>query len=117
MRHHNNVRKFGRDKNQRKALLAGLALSLIRRERIMTTLPKAKELKPFIEKLVTKAKKGSLTTKKDLEATFSNNKAVVKKLVEVIAKKYSDRAGGCTRVLKLPERKSDAAPQAIIEFI
>ena len=117
MRHSNNVRKFGRDKNQRKALLAGLALSLIRRERISTTLAKAKDLRPFLEKLVTKAKKGTVSVKKDLEATFSNNKAVVKKLVDVIAPKYSDRTGGYTRVLKLPERKSDAAPQAVIEFV
>jgi len=117
MRHHNNVRKFGRDKSQKKALLSSLALNLIVREKIKTTEPKAKELRPFIEKLVTRAKKGDLATRRTIISKLSNRSAEVKKLFEVIAPKYSDKKGGYTRVLKLGARKSDGAKMAIIEFV
>lgn len=117
MRHGNNVRKFGRDKTQKKALLNSLALNLIVREKIKTTEPKAKELRPFIEKLVTRAKGGSLATRRLIIAKLSNRSAEVKKLFEVIAPRYADKKGGYTRVLKLGTRKSDGAPMAIIEFV
>ena len=117
MRHHNNVRKFGRDKSQKKALLASLALNLIVREKIKTTEPKAKELRPFIEKLVTRAKKGDLATRRVIISKLSNRSREVKKLFEVIAPKYADKKGGYTRVLKLGARKSDGAKMAIIEFV
>lgn len=117
MRHSNNKRKFGRDKNQRKALLNSLALNLIVRGKIKTTEPKAKELRPFIEKLVTKAKKGDMTTRRVVIAKLSNRSREVKKLFEVIAPKYMDKKGGYTRVLKLGVRKADGAPMAIIEFL
>ena len=117
MRHHNVVRKFGRDKNQRKALLNSLALNLIVRGKIKTTEPKAKELRPFIEKLVTKAKKGDAATRRVIISKLSNRSKEVKKLFEVIAPKYMDKKGGYTRVLKLGVRKADGAPMAIIEFI
>ena len=117
MRHHNNVRKFGRDKSQKKALLSSLALNLIVREKIKTTEPKAKELRPFIEKLVTSAKKGDLATRRIVIAKLSNRSHEVKKLFEVLAPKYKDVKGGYTRVLKLCARKSDGAKMAIIEFV
>jgi large subunit ribosomal protein L17 len=117
MRHHNNVRKFGRDKTQKKALLNSLALNLIVREKIKTTEPKAKELRPFIEKLVTNAKKGDLAARRVVISKLSNRSKEVKKLFEVIAPKYADKKGGYTRVLKLGARKSDGAKMAIIEFV
>lgn len=117
MRHHNTKRKFGRDKNQRKALLNSLALNLIVREKIKTTEPKAKELRPFIEKLITKAKKGDMATRRVIISKLSNRRKEVKKLFEVIAPRYVDKKGGYTRVLKLGVRKSDGAKMALIEFI
>ena len=117
MRHHNTKRKFGRKKNLRNALLNSLALSLIVREKIKTTEPKAKELRPFIEKLVTKAKKGDMATRKLVVSQLSNRKKEAKKLFEIIAPKYADKKGGYTRVLKLGARKSDGAKMAIIEFV
>lgn len=117
MRHHNTKRKFGRKKNVRNALVNSLALNLIVREKIKTTEPKAKELRPFIEKLVTKAKKGDMANRKLVISQLSNRKREVKKLFDVIAPKYADKKGGYTRVLKLGVRKSDGAKMAIIEFV
>jgi len=117
MRHHNTTRKFGRNKNQRQFLLSSLALNLIVRGKIKTTLPKAKELRPFIEKLVTKAKRGDMGTRKVVVAKLSNRRSEVKKLFEVIAPKYIAKNGGYTRILKLGVRKSDGASMAQIEFV
>ncbi len=117
MRHHNTKRKFGRDKNQRKALLNSLALNLIVRGKIKTTAPKAKELRSFIEKLITKAKKGDAATRRIIISRLSNRSKEVKKLFEVIAPKYADKKGGYTRVLKLGVRKADGAAMAMIEFV
>ncbi len=117
MRHGNNKRKFGRERKVRNALINSLALNLIVREKIKTTEPKAKELRPFIEKLVTLAKKGDLATRRLVISKLSNRRPEVKKLFEVIAPKYIDRKGGYTRVLKLGARKADGAKMAIIEFI
>ena len=117
MRHSNSKRKFGRVKNQRNALLSSLALNLIVRGKIKTTEPKAKELRPFIEKLVTNAKKGNLATRRLIISKLSNRGPEVKKLFEVIAPKYKERSGGYTRVLKLGVRKSDGAKMAVIEFV
>lgn len=117
MRHHNTKRKFGREKNQRNALVNSLALNLIVREKIKTTEPKAKELRPFIEKLVTKAKKGDVATRRVVIAKLSNRSKEVKKLFDVIAPKYADKKGGYTRIIKLGVRKSDGAKMAIIEFV
>ena len=117
MRHSNNKRKFGRTKNQRNAMLYSLALNLIVREKIKTTLPKAKELRPLIEKFVTRAKGGSLATRRLIMAKLFNRSKEVKKLFEVLAPKYQDTKGGYTRILKLGARKADGAPMAIIEFI
>jgi large subunit ribosomal protein L17 len=117
MRHGNNKRKFGRVRKVRVALINSLALNLIVRGKIRTTEPKAKELRPFIEKLVTRAKKGDMATRRLIISSLSNRRPEVKKLFDVIAPKYKGRSGGYTRVLKLGARKSDGAKMAIIEFI
>ena len=117
MRHHNRVRKFGRTKNQKRALLSSLALNLIVREKIKTTEPKAKELRPFIEKLVTRAKNDTVANRRLIVSKLSNRDKEAKKLFEVIAPKYADQKGGYTRILKLGARKSDGANMAIIEFV
>jgi large subunit ribosomal protein L17 len=117
MRHHNSKRKFGRTKNQRNALINSLALNLIIREKIKTTEPKAKELRPFIEKIVTSAKRNNLASKKLIVSKLSNRKKEVKKLFDIIAPKYKDKKGGYTRIIKMGVRKSDGAKMAIIEFV
>lgn len=117
MRHSNSKRKFGRVKKQKNALLNSLALNLIVREKIKTTEPKAKELRPFIEKLITRAKKGDMATRRLIISKLQNRRREVKKLFEVLAPKYADKKGGYTRILKLGARKSDGAKMAIIEFI
>src|SRR3989344_2881163 len=119
MRQGNNKRKFGRVRKVRNALVNSLALNLIVREKIKTTEPKAKELRPFIEKLVTQAKENkgkNAATRRLVISKLSNRDREVKKLFEVIAPKYVDRAGGYTRIIKLGARKSDGAKMAIIEF-
>ena len=117
MRHSNNKRKFGRKKNVRNALMNSLALSLIVRGKIKTTEPKAKELRPFIEKLITKAKKNDLATRRVVLSKLSNRRKEVKKLFEVLAPKYIDKKGGYSRIFKMGVRKSDGAKMAIIELI
>ncbi len=117
MRHSNNKRKFGRVRKVRNALIRSLALNLIVREKINTSLVKAKELRPFIEKLVTSAKKGDMATRRLIISSLSNRRTEVRKLFEVIAPKYADRKGGYTRILKLGARKADGAPMAVIEFV
>ncbi len=117
MRHHNNVRKFGRPSNQRRALLKSLALSLVTKERITTTEAKAKELRPYVEKMVTQAKTGTLYARRLLIAKLMNQTKEVKKMMETIAPRYTSRNGGYTRIIKLPARKSDGAAMAIIEFV
>lgn len=117
MRHHNSKRKFGREKNERKALVSSLALNLILRGKIKTTLPKAKELRSFVEKLVTSAKKENLATRRLIMSRLSNRRPEVKKLFETIAPKYKTRNGGYVRIIKLGIRKADGAPMASIEFV
>ncbi len=117
MRHHNNVRKFGRTKNQRHALMKGLMLSLIAHGKIETTGAKAKELRPMIEKLVTKANEGTLNSRRLVIARLYNLTAEASKLIDEIAPKYKGRQGGYTRITKIGQRKGDASPMAIIEFI
>jgi large subunit ribosomal protein L17 len=90
---------------------------LIVREKIKTSLPKAKELRPFIEKLITRAKRGDLATRRLIISKLLNRRSEVKKLFDVLAPRYSETKGGYTRILKLGARKSDGAPMAIIEFV
>lgn len=108
-------RKFGRKRDQRRALLKSLLSSLILKEKIRTTEAKAKEIRSFLEKFITKAKKGNLYSKRLLLRYFS--KKVTKKLVEEIAPRYKERKGGYSRIIKLGPRKSDGAKMAIIELI
>ena len=117
MRHHSNVRKFGRNKSQREALLKGLILALIAHGRIETTEAKAKEIRPLIEKFITKANVGTLASRRLVTSRLYNLTAESSKLIDTIAPKYKDRNGGYTRITKLPRRAGDASKMAIIEFI
>ncbi|MGC9605664.1 MAG: 50S ribosomal protein L17 [Minisyncoccia bacterium] len=116
MRHHSNVRKFGREKNQRKALVRSLARNLIRDSRIRTTVAKAKELRPFIEKLVTRAKTTTVASRRLVNSRIMGA-TETKKLFDEIAPKYKDRHGGYTRIVRLPSRELDGSPMALIEFV
>ncbi len=116
MRHHSSKRKFGREMNQRDALIRSLSRNLINEGRITTTLAKAKSLRPFVEKLVTKAKTGTLASRR-LVISRVHGERETKVLFTDLAKKYKDRKGGYTRIIKLPRRKLDAAPMAMIEFV
>lgn len=115
MRHHNKNRKFGRTKNQRNALMNGLVYSLVKYKRIVTTEAKAKELRPQVEKLITKSKTSDLHTKRVIQSqTGSFN---VAKELENIAANMTDRQGGYTRIVKMEPRKSDGSKMAYIEFV
>lgn len=115
MRHRKKGRKFGRVRKVRLALYRSLLVALISKEKISTTLPKAKEIRPQIEKLVTKSKKGSLAARREVIAAIGGPGA--RKLFSKIAPQYVGRSGGYTRIIKLPRRRSDNAPMAIIEFV
>ncbi|MFA6158861.1 MAG: 50S ribosomal protein L17 [Candidatus Paceibacterota bacterium] len=116
MRHHSSLRKFGREKNQRGALLRSLMRSLVIHEGITTTEAKAKEIRASVEKLVTKAKVDSLANRRLITSKVGDYK-VAKKLIEVIAPAHAARKGGYTRVVKLPLRKTDGAKMAHIQFV
>lgn len=117
MRHHNNKRKFGREKNQRNALMKGLVLSMIAHGKIETTFAKAKELRPMIEKLITNCLKGTLASRRLVISKLYGKKAEGNKLFDEIAPKFKDRNGGYTRITKLPQRLGDGSHMAVIEFI
>lgn len=117
MRHGNNKRKFGLEKSSRNALMSSLARNLIVRGKIKTTEQKAKELRPYMEKLVTMGKKNTVASRRLVTARLDGRAQETKKVFDVIAPKYADRSGGYTRVLKLGARKSDGAKMAFIEFV
>lgn len=117
MRHGNAGRKFNRTQSHRKAMLANLVSSLVEHEQIVTTLPKAKDLRPVVEKLVTMAKKGGLAARRQVVAELQNNEIAAKKLCDVLAPRYAGRAGGYTRILKAGFRHGDSAAVAVIEFV
>src|ERR687895_2533326 len=116
MRHGFAGRRFNRSASHRKAMLANLAASLIKHEQIVTTLPKAKDLRPIVEKLVTLGKRGGLHARRQAVAEIRDI-AMVKKLFEVIGPRYKDRNGGYTRVVKAGFRYGDNAAGAGIEFV
>ena len=116
MRHNVKGRKLGRTSSHKKATMQALATSLLKHKRIKTTLAKAKELRGFAEKLITKARKGDLHSKRQV-MQFLKDKEVVKELFGDIVSKIGDRAGGYTRVIKLGQRFGDAAQMAIIELV
>ena len=118
MRHMKAGRTFNRDTNTRKALFIGLAKNLIEKEQIKTTLPKAKDLRSVVEKLITRAKKDTVANRRLTASELGNSSAAtVKKLFDVLGKRYATRNGGYTRVLKAGFRYGDAAPMAIIELV
>ncbi|MEL6663041.1 MAG: 50S ribosomal protein L17 [Pseudomonadota bacterium] len=116
MRHKLAHRKLNRTASHRKAMLANMAASLIEHEQIVTTLPKAKEMKPFMDKLITLAKRGDLHARRQAVAKVRNQDAV-RKLFDVMGDRYAERAGGYTRVLKAGFRHGDNAPMAVIELV
>lgn len=118
MRHAKAGRTFNRDTNARKALFIGLAKNLIEKEQIKTTLPKAKDLRRVVEKLITRAKVDSVANRRLTASELGNgSEKAVKKLFEVLGARYAQRPGGYTRVLKAGFRYGDAAPMAIIELV
>jgi large subunit ribosomal protein L17 len=116
MRHGKVHRKLNRTAEHRKAMFANMAAALIKHEQIITTLPKAKELRPIVEKLVTLAKKGGLHARRQAVAEI-RDAVQVKKLFDVIGPRYRERAGGYTRIMKAGFRHGDNAAKAVIEFV
>jgi len=116
MRHKYGGRKLNRTSAHRIAMLRNMAAALIKHEQITTTLPKARELRPYVEKLITLAKKGGLSNRRLAHARLLDE-GQEKKLFEVLAGRYAARAGGYTRVIKAGIRTSDAAPMAVIELV
>ena len=115
MRHHNAIRKFGRVRKVRSALMKSLALALVENGKIQTTDAKARELRPYVEKMITAGKAGTLSAQKILVSRLG--KMGAGKIIKDISPKYSGRSGGYTRITKLPARKSDGALEAVIEFV
>ena len=116
MRHRQSGRKLNRTSSHRKSLFKNMAQALLKHEQIVTTLPKAKELKRVVEKLITLGKKGNLHSRR-LAFNQIRDKDMVSKLFDNLAKRYLDRKGGYTRVLKAGFRYGDSAPMAVIEFV
>ena len=116
MRHGHSGRKLQRKSGHRAALLRNLAAALVKHEQIMTTAPKAKELRPYVEKLITLAKRGGLSNRR-LALSRLGDETQLKKLFDVLAERYAGRDGGYTRVIKAGLRAGDAAPMAVIELV
>ena len=116
MRHGNSGRKLNRTASHRKAMFANMAIALIKHEQIVTTLPKAKELRPYVEKLVTLGKRGDLHARRQAYAALPD-KTWAAKLFDVLGPRYQERQGGYIRVLKAGFRHGDNAPMAVIEFV
>ncbi len=116
MRHRNRGRKLNRTWSHRKAMFANMAQALVKHEQITTTLPKAKELRPIVEKLVTLGKRGDLHARRLLIAR-TRSEATAAKIIDVLAPRYKDRPGGYIRILKAGFRYGDNAPMAVIEFV
>lgn len=116
MRHGIKQRKLGRKSGHRTAMFRNMAAALIKHEQIMTTAPKAKELRPYVEKLITLAKRGGLSNRR-LAMSRLGDEAQLKKLFDTLAERYAGREGGYTRVIKAGFRGSDAAPMAVIELV
>ena len=116
MRHARGYRRLNRTHEHRKAMFANMACSLIEHEQIKTTLPKAKELKSIVDKLITLGKRGDMHARR-LAVSKIRQEPAVKKLFDVLGERYKDRSGGYTRVLKAGFRYGDMAPMAIIELV
>jgi len=116
MKHNISQRKLNRTSAHRKALLINLSNALLKHEQITTTLPKAKELRPFVEKIITLSKKEDLHARRKANSLLHDEKNI-KKLFDVFAQRYKDRNGGYTRIVKLGNRYGDNAPTAVIELV
>jgi large subunit ribosomal protein L17 len=116
MRHGKVYRKFNRTAEHRRAMFGNMCAALIKHEQITTTLPKAKDLRPVVEKLITLAKKGGLAARRQAIAEM-RDVAMAKKLFEVLGPRYKDRKGGYTRIMKAGFRYGDSAAMAVIEFV
>lgn len=116
MRHRRSGRRLNRTPSHRRALFANMAAALIKHEQVVTTLPKAKELRRFADRLITLAKRGNLHSRR-LAVSRIRDEAMVKKLFDVLGPRYKERSGGYTRVLKAGYRYGDSAPMAVIEFV
>lgn len=116
MRHRLSGRKLNRTSSHRKAMFANMAAALVKHEQIKTTLPKAKELRPFVEKLVTLGKRGDLHARRQIIAKTRDEKTAAK-LIDTLAERYQGRQGGYIRVLKAGYRQGDNAPMAVVEFV
>jgi large subunit ribosomal protein L17 len=117
MRHQKARGKLSRDSAHRKALLMNLSKEIIEHERVKTTAPKAKAVKPEIERLITLAKRGDLHARRQALSTLAQDKFAVHKLFEDLAPRYADRPGGYTRILKLGPRRSDSSEMVFIELV
>ena len=116
MRHGKAGRKLNRTSSHRKAMFANMAASLIEHEQITTTVPKAKEIRPFVEKLVTLGKKGDLSSRR-LAVARTRDEEAVRKLFATLAPRYADRNGGYIRIMRAGFRYGDNAPMAVVEFV
>ncbi len=116
MRHRRSGRRLSRSSAHRKAMFANMAASLVKHEQIKTTLPKAKEMKPIIDRLITLGKRGDLHARRQAHSALPD-KAVVDKLFSTLAERYQQRPGGYSRVLKAGFRYGDSAPMAVIELV
>ena len=116
MRHRKAGRKLNRTSSHRKAMFANMAASLIEHEQITTTVPKAKEIRPFVEKLVTLGKKGDLASRR-LAISRTRDEKAVRKLFATLAPRYADRNGGYIRIMRAGFRYGDNAPMAVVEFV
>ena len=116
MKHNITHRKLNRTSSHRKALLMNLSNALIKHEQITTTLPKAKELRPFVEKIITLGKNGDLESRRKAVAILQDQKNT-KKIFDVFADRYKERSGGYTRIIKIGNRFGDNAPTAVIELV
>lgn len=116
MRHRNRGRRFSRSSSHRVAMFANMAQALVQHEQITTTLPKAKELRPVVERLITLGKRGDLHARRLLIARTRSERTATK-LIDVLGPRYADRAGGYCRILKAGFRYGDAAPMAVIELV
>ena len=116
MRHQMANRRLGRSSSHRKAMFANMAVALIKHEQIKTTLPKAKELRRVVDRLVTLSKKGTLHARRQAHSVLRDD-AITRKLFDTLAERYKERPGGYTRVLKAGFRYGDMAPMAVIELV
>ena len=117
MKHHKSGRTLGRKKGQRTALLRSLARSLVLHEKITTTVARAKELRPFVEELVTRSKKADIASRRFIAGRLGGSPDAVKKLHDTFAPRYATRAGGYTRIVKLGPIGKRAVDSAVIEFV